>query len=179
MAGQSLQDQLLKSGLVTSAQVKTVKTDKHKQAQQQRKNKIAAQDEAKQLAQQAKAEQAEKDRLLNQQRHQEEQQKQLVVQIKQLVEANRLAQATDGEAYHFADRGKIKTVYVSSNVRAQLVAGQVNVVRVGQSYELVPAQVAEKIRQKDPVWVIDNPASSAGEEGSEYAGYQVPDDLIW
>ncbi len=36
----SLQDQLLKSGLVTSAQVKTAKSDKRKQTEQQRKNNM-------------------------------------------------------------------------------------------------------------------------------------------
>ena len=43
----SLQDQLLKSGLVSSAQAKSVKSDKHKQTQQQRKNNVTVVDEKK------------------------------------------------------------------------------------------------------------------------------------
>lgn len=179
MARQSLQDQLLKSGLVSPAQAKTVKTDKHKQVQQQRKNKVTVQDDAKLLAQKVKAEQAEKDRLLNQQRHQDEQLKQMAAQVKQLVEANRLNQDPDGEAYHFADGGKVKTLYVGQPIREQLVAGQVAVVKVEQGYELVPAQVAEKIRERDAGSVIANPATVSDESSSEYARYQVPDDLIW
>lgn len=179
MARQSLQDQLLKSGLVSPAQAKTVKTDKHKQVQQQRKNKVAVQDDAKLQAQKAKAEQVEKDRQLNQQRHQDEQLKQVAGQIKQLVEANRLAQDPDGEAYHFADGGKVKTLYVGQRTREQLVAGHVVVVKLGQGYELVSAQVAEKIKERDAAAVIANAVLSTDAGSSEYEGYQVPDDLIW
>ena len=43
----SLQEQLLKSGLVSSAHAKSAKSDKHKQVQQQRKNNVKVVDEAK------------------------------------------------------------------------------------------------------------------------------------
>jgi uncharacterized protein YaiL (DUF2058 family) len=45
----SLQDQLLKSGLVSTAQAKTAKSDKRKQTEQQRKNNVTVVDEAKEL----------------------------------------------------------------------------------------------------------------------------------
>ena len=61
----SLQDQLLKSGLVSTAQAKTAKSDKRKQTQQQRKNNITVVEEAKGLVQKAQAEKAERDRELN------------------------------------------------------------------------------------------------------------------
>ncbi|MDD1610357.1 MAG: DUF2058 domain-containing protein, partial [Methylococcaceae bacterium] len=43
----SLQEQLLKSGLVSSAQAKSAKSNKHKQEQLQRKNNVVVEDEAK------------------------------------------------------------------------------------------------------------------------------------
>ena len=49
----SLQEQLLKSGLVSSAQAKSAKSDKRKQTEQQRKNNVTVVDEAKELAQKA------------------------------------------------------------------------------------------------------------------------------
>ncbi|MDP3333593.1 MAG: DUF2058 family protein, partial [Methylococcaceae bacterium] len=49
----SLQEQLLKSGLVSAAQAKTAKTNKNKQVQQQRKNNVVVNDDAKELAQKA------------------------------------------------------------------------------------------------------------------------------
>ncbi len=56
MAKLSLQEQLLKSGLVSAAKAKSVSADKRKQTQQQRKNKVEVIDEAKELAQKAQAE---------------------------------------------------------------------------------------------------------------------------
>ena len=85
----SLQDQLLKSGLVSSAQAKTAKSDKRKQTEQQRKNNLTVVDEAKELARKAQVEKAEKDRELNQLIKQQEEQKQLLAQVKQLIELNK------------------------------------------------------------------------------------------
>ena len=87
----SLQEQLLKSGLVSSAQAKTAKTNKNKQVQQQRKNNVVVNDDAKELAQKARAEQLARDVELNQQRQQQELKKQLLAQVKQLIEQNKLA----------------------------------------------------------------------------------------
>ncbi|MDD1605878.1 MAG: DUF2058 domain-containing protein, partial [Methylococcaceae bacterium] len=86
----SLQEQLLKSGLVSSAQAKSAKSNKHKQEQLQRKNNVVVEDEAKELAQKARAEQLARDIELNQQRQQQEHKKQLLAQIKQLIEQNKL-----------------------------------------------------------------------------------------
>ena len=68
----SLQEQLLKSGLVSSAKAKSVKSDKRKQEQQQRNNNVVIVDEAKELAKKVHAEQVERDRALNQLKQQQE-----------------------------------------------------------------------------------------------------------
>jgi len=81
----SLQDQLLKSGLVTGAQAKNVKSDRLKQARQQRNNNSITVDEARELALKAQAEKMARDRELNQRRMQQEEQKQIAAQIKQLI----------------------------------------------------------------------------------------------
>ncbi|MFI3138046.1 MAG: DUF2058 family protein, partial [Methylococcaceae bacterium] len=66
MAKLSLQEQLLKSGLATSAQAKKIKSDKHKQAKQLQKNNVGTVDEIKLLAQQTHDLKVLKDRELNQ-----------------------------------------------------------------------------------------------------------------
>ena len=63
----SLQNQLLKMGLVDEKKVKQAKKEKHKQAKQQGKKAVVV-DEAKRLAQQVAAQKAERDRELNRQR---------------------------------------------------------------------------------------------------------------
>ncbi|MFA5984135.1 MAG: DUF2058 domain-containing protein [Methylococcaceae bacterium] len=182
MARQSLQDQLLKAGLASSAQVKTAKTDKRKQEQLQRKNKAEQDNEAKLLAQKAQAEKIEKDRELNQLRQQNEERKQISAQIKQLIEANKLAQDFDGLAYHFNVGGKVKTLYVTEQIRDKIISGQVVVVKFAKKFELVEAEVGQKIAMRDQACLVVSHAEAEAENSvieEAYKNYQIPDDLIW
>ena len=177
----SLQEQLLKSGLVSSAQAKSVKSDKRKQTQQQRKNGVEVIDEAKELAQKAQAEKIERDRELNQIRQQQEEQKQLAAQVKQIIELNRLPRDAEGLAYNFTDNNKVKRLYISEAMRDQIAQGRQAIVKFGTQYEVVPAEAAKKIQSRDASAVIvfneQNTAKDAVDD--PYAEYQVPDDLIW
>jgi uncharacterized protein YaiL (DUF2058 family) len=178
----SLQEQLLKSGLVSSAQAKTAKSDKRKQTEQQRKNNVTVVDEAKELVQKAQAEKAARDRELNQLIKQQEEQKQLIAQVKQLIELNKLPKDADGLAYHFNDNNKVKTLYVSEAMREQIIRGRLAVVKLGESYEVVPAEVAKKISLRDAASVIihnEDGASAVDNKDDPYADYQIPDDLMW
>jgi uncharacterized protein len=178
----SLQDQLLKSGLVSSAQAKSAKSDKRKQAQQQRKNNVTVVDEAKERVQKAQAEKAERDRELNQLIKEQEEQKHLAAQVKQLIELNKQPRDADGLAYHFNDNNKIKTLYVSEAMREQIISGRLAVVKLGESYEVVSSEVAKKISLRDAASVIlhnEICADVVDKKDDPYAGYQVPDDLIW
>ena len=178
----SLQDQLLKSGLVSSAQAKTAKSDKRKQAQQQRNNNVTVVDEAKELVQKAQAEKAERDRELNLIKKQQEEQKHLLAQVKQLIELNKQPKDADGVAYHFSDNNKVKTLYVSEAMREQIIRGRLAIVKLGESYEVVSSDVAKKISLRDAASVIVNNEPGAGEVDNKddpYADYQIPDDLMW
>lgn len=182
MAKLSLQEQLLKSGLVSAAQAKSVKSDKRKQAQQQRKNGVELVDEAKELVQKAQAEKIERDRELNQLRQQQEEQKQLAAQVKQIIELNRMPQDAEGIAYNFTDDNKVKRLYVSEGMRDQIAHGRSAIVKLGTSYEVVPAEAARKIQQRDASSiVVFNEPNKVPEVAVDdpYAAYQVPDDLIW
>jgi uncharacterized protein len=185
MAKLSLQEQLLKSGLVGSGQARTVKSEKHKQAKQQLHNKAVSADEAKEHAQKARLEQAEKDRQLNLQRKQEEERKHLAAQVKQLIEQNRLPQdkliTDESLAYHFTDNNKVKTLYVSKTMREQITQGKLGIVRWGRNYEIVPAETVLKIKERDELRVIalNESISSNDNQADPYADYQVPDDLVW
>ncbi len=177
----SLQEQLLKSGLVSSAQAKSAKSNKHKQEQLHRKNNVVVVDEAKELAQKARAEKLEKDLALNQLHQQQELKKQLLAQVKQLIEQNKLPRDEDGVAYRFTDDNKVKTLYVAETMRAQLINGKLAIVKLGKSYEVVTAEVAKKIseRNADSVLVHNEPAVSVEQADDPYSSYAVPDDLMW
>jgi uncharacterized protein YaiL (DUF2058 family) len=177
----SLQEQLLKSGLVSAAKAKSVKADKRKQTQQQRKNKVEVVDEAKELAQKAQAEKIVRDRELNQLRQQQNEQKQLAAQIKELIELNRLPTDPEGLAYNFTDDNKVKRLYVSEAMRDQIAEGRLAIVKLGASYEVVPAETARKIQQRDATSLIvfNEQNETTDAEDDPYAAFQVPDDLIW
>ena len=178
----SLQEQLLKSGLVSSARAKSVKSDKLKQTQQLRKNNVIVVDEAKELAKKAQTEKADRDRELNQLRTQQEEQKHLIAQVKQLIELNRQPKDADGLPFHFNDHNKVKTLYVSETMRDQIIRGKLAVVKLGESYEVVSSDVANKISLRDAGSIIvhnEQVASAVDTKDDPYADYQIPDDLMW
>ncbi len=180
MKNQSLQDQLLKAGLINDAKVKQARAEKRKQTKKQRKNKIEVVDEIKQSAQEAKARQIEKDRHLNEQRNQEAKKKQITGQINQLIEINKLPKDDDGLAYNFIDQKKIKVIYISEDIRNKIIAGKLAIVKSESSYEVVDVDIAEKIKQRNEqaVTVLFTEKDERIED-NEYQGYEIPDDLMW
>ncbi len=184
MAKLTLQEQLLKAGLVSDAKAKTAKTEKRKQEKLKQKNNVEEVDLAKLFAERAKAEQIEKDRLLNQQKAQEAEKKAIAAQIKQLIEEHKQAQDPDGLAYNFTDGNKVKKLYVSEAMRDNLIRGRLAIVRLGKLYEVVSSEVAEKIQLRNPacVLVLNKAAANEATEtvaDDPYADYQIPDDLMW
>lgn len=179
----SLQEQLLKSGLVSAAKAKSVKSEKLKQVRQQKSSKETPIDEVKVLALTAKAEKIERDKQLNELRQQKEEQKNKAAQIKQLVELNRLPQSDNGIAYRFNDSNKIKTIYIEEAIRNGISTGKMLIVKAAGGYEVVMADVGDKIALRDQAAVIvDNRSqidSKSEQENDPYAAYAVPDDLIW
>jgi len=156
--GMSLQEQMLKAGLVDKK--KASQARKQKQKQQRQKNLPSEAKQAKADAQAAAVRQAQKDRELNLQRKTEADRKALQAQIRQLIETNRIP--------------------IDDVLRERLTKGQVAVVVLGDSYALVPHPVAEKIRQRDEQSVITPPRESGVvDDDDPYADYQVPDDIVW
>jgi uncharacterized protein YaiL (DUF2058 family) len=178
----SMQEQLLKAGLVSNAKAKTIKTEKHKQQQAQRHQKVEVIDEAKQLAQQTLAEKAERDRLLNLQQQEQARQKELYAQIKQLIDEHQIKfNAKEAEiAYHFTDDAKIKTLYVTEALRDQLANGKLTIVKAEKNYVLISHDVALKIQERDKSRVLawNEPKTEIAVD-DPYAAFEIPDDLMW
>jgi uncharacterized protein YaiL (DUF2058 family) len=177
----SLQDQLLKSGLASDAKAKQVKTEKRKQAKVQRNNGVEIVDEIKLSAEQARQQQAERDRELNRLKQQAEAQKALAAQIVQISQLNRIEQDSNGLAYQFNHQNKVKTIYVSEKVREALINGRAGIIGLDSGYEIVPAEIARKIQDRDVsrVVVLNQISQATLAEDDPYADYQIPDDLMW
>ena len=123
---------------------------------------------------------AERDRALNRQRKAEADRKAVTAQIRQLIEQNRLRR-DDGEiGYHFVDGGKVHKLFVTAAIQEKLGKGRLAIVRLDDRYEVVPLEVAEKIRVRDVTSVVALQVSEPqAAEDDPYKDFQVPDDLIW
>lgn len=177
----SLQDQLLKAGLVDARKVSDANKEKRKQEKQQRKHKIETVDEAKVNAQQAALEKAERDRRLNFERDEQARQKAIVAQIKQLIETSRVSREGGEIAYNFTDGTKIKKLLVTETLLNQLSNGRLAIVKFDEQYSVVPKKVAEKIKQRDEKYVVVSNVLQQAEDDVDdpYAAYKIPDDLMW
>lgn len=177
----SLQDQLMKAGLVDAKKAKQTEKDKRKAAKIQNKSRQVVVDETKLQAQQAKAEKVARDRELNAQLKAEADRKAIAAQIKQLITLNIQSRGNGDIAYNFTDGKQIKKLYVSAAVQEQLVRGRLIIVKLGDGYELVPLPVAEKIAERDAAAVIGLRTAQEAQidEDDPYADYQIPDDLMW
>jgi len=179
MAG-SLQDQLLKAGLVDKKKAKKAERDKQIQAKAKRQGEDVV-DEAKQLAEKAKLEKLAKDKALNAESKAQADKKAIAAQIKQLIQMNALNLEGAEVRYNFTDGKKVKYLNVSDLAQHQLSRGILAIAKLGDQYHVIPAVVADKVSQRDNSYIIYQADITADqiEEDDPYADYQIPDDLMW
>jgi hypothetical protein len=176
----SLQEQLLKAGLVDKNKVKQANQEKSKQKKIERRTGVHSVDESKLAAQEMQARQAERARELNAQRDAAAQQKAILAQIAQLIAQNKQAKGKGDIAYNFTHDSKIERIYVSEAVRGHLAAGRLVIVRFEGATELVPRVIADKIEERDPKMVVRvKKAAPEPDEEDPYAAFKIPDDLMW
>ncbi|MFT4822847.1 MAG: hypothetical protein ACJAUG_001746 [Halioglobus sp.] len=176
----SLQDQLLKAGIVDKKKVKEIKKEQRKQAKQQPKGHAQV-DEAKEQARLALEKRSEQDRQMNKELQAQAEKKAIQAQVIQLIKMNKINRGSGELAYQFTDEKKIKKLYVTGELQQQLIKGQIAITRLGESYELVPAPVAEKIQQRNAAAIVllNQKDSQEIDADDPYADYQIPDDLMW
>jgi len=176
----SLQDQLLKAGLVSKDKATKAKSAKRKQTKINRKHKLEHVDEAKDSAEKTMAVRAEKDRQLNQQKNDKAEQTAIIAQIKQLIEVNRQSLGKAQVTFNFSDQGKIKKLDVSNEIHKHITIGLLAIACFENTYSLIPKMVAAKIQQRLEGYIIPlNTDVPAVDEEDPYADYQIPDDLMW
>lgn len=187
----SLKDQLLNAGLIDKAKAAKIEQEQRKQAHQKtakaqkqaKKSGEVVVDEAKLLAEKVLQEKAERSKELNRIQREQAEHKAIRAQIKQLITLNSIDHKRGDLAYQFADGSKIKKIYLTKTLQDQLAYGIIVLVKLGDGYELVPKQVAEKIAQRDAACIlVQNTGSTepaAVEEDDPYADYKIPDDLMW
>ncbi|MEQ9859805.1 DUF2058 domain-containing protein [Pectobacterium cacticida] len=175
----SLQEQMLKAGLVSSKKMAKVQRTAKKSRVQAR--------EARAAVEENKKAQLERDKLLNGQQKQAALLREYKAQVKQLIEMNRINISRGDISFNFADNNLIKKIDVDKSTQAQLINGRLAIARLaGESrgeyeYAIIPASVADKIAQRDADSIVLNSALSqeAQDEEDPYADFKIPDDLMW
>lgn len=181
----SLQEQLLKAGLVDRKKVNQVNKEKQKKAKAGRRGQGGNEDRARQAAKQEQAKKFERDRELNRQKQLNANSKAVRAQILQLIKMNKIDREGGEIAYSFVDGKKIRKIYVTEALQKQLVAGRLGIARYQRdgilAFDLVPAAIAEKIAERDGKSVIMQQSSPdpADQADDPYADYKIPDDLLW
>jgi uncharacterized protein YaiL (DUF2058 family) len=178
--GNSLQEQLKRSGLVDDKQLRKAKGEQRRK----RKQGSAEADQAQSVARDVRAaaqEKAARDRELDAQRKAEADARARAAQVRQLVERGRVPREQGEVAYHFTDDKVVRRLHLTPAIHQQVVDGTLAVVRGGDDYELVPDAVAEKIAERDAHCIVvrNKGGGQACGEAGDYEGYDVPDDLMW
>jgi hypothetical protein len=138
-------------------------------------------DEVKKASREALQAKANKDRELNQALNDKAQKKAIRAQIKQLMESHEVKDQGEA-AYNFTDGKKIKKIYVTETMINQLSRGTLAIAKLGDSYKVIPAAIAEKIAQRDENYILvrnERSATETVDEDDPYADYPIPDDLMW
>jgi len=175
----TLQEQMLKAGLVSSKKLaKVQKTTK--------KSRVQAR-EAREAVELNKQAQLERDKQLSEQQKQAALTKEYKAQIKQLIEMNRITVSKGDIGYNFTDNNLIKKIYVDKVTQSQLINGRLAIARLvthnasESEYAIIPSVVANKIAQRDASYIVVSAELSeqAQDEEDPYADFVVPDDLMW
>ncbi|HFZ8994625.1 TPA: DUF2058 domain-containing protein [Citrobacter freundii] len=179
MAKLTLQEQLLKAGLVTSKKMAKVQRTAKKSRVQAR--------EAREAVEENKKAQLERDKQLSEQQKQAALSKEYKAQVKQLIEMNRIVITKGDIGFNFTDNNLIKKIDVDKLTQTQLINGRLAIARLVVNtkgdceYAIIPASVADKIAQRDADSIVLNSALSQEEQDEDdpYADFKVPDDLMW
>lgn len=175
----TLQEQLLKAGLVTSKKIAKVQRTAKKSRVQAR--------EAREAVEEKKQAQLERDKQLSEQQKQATLAKEIKAQVKQLIEMNRVSLKKGDIDFNFTDGTLIKKITLDKLTHSQLVNGRLAIARLAidsngtTEYAVIPASVADKIAQRDAESIVLHSALSqeAQDEDDPYADFKVPDDLMW
>ena len=175
----SLQEQLRLAGLANQKQVVKARKAKNTKEKMQRKGAVVV-DEAAELVKQQEAEKLAKDRALNDARNRAAEERAIQAQIQQMIELNAISERGDVE-FSYDHNGKIRNLFVTADLRRALVNGVLSIVGANNSETIVPSKVARKIADRDARWILllNNKNDSDAEPDDEYAGYEIPDDLMW
>lgn len=179
----TLRDQLLKAGLVDEKKLRQSRQTSRGAVRKRKAGKGTAptvsHDDSLERTRQ---EQAERSRELNRNRQEAAARKESAAQIRQIIETHRLSRENGDLAYHFQHGQRIRRIHVTREQQERLSRGQLGIVTMAGGYELLPREALDKVRERDADRVIlhnETGQTRSSAENDPYAGYEIPDDLMW
>jgi uncharacterized protein YaiL (DUF2058 family) len=152
--GLSIQEQLLKAGLVDQKQVKKADHEKRVRNKKKRKGEDSFEDRDKLRLQQQQSERAKQDQKLNTERNQQAKKKADQAAAQQLIEANWLPVEEGDVVYHYVAAGQIKHILVNQDIADKLSAGRIGLAMHNLTLVLISAETVTKVLKRDEVLIL-------------------------
>ncbi|NOU52046.1 DUF2058 domain-containing protein [Pseudoalteromonas sp. JBTF-M23] len=177
----SLQEQLLKAGLTTEHKAKVAKSQKRKAQKKKKKGATSDPSDLQKHIEQTKLEQQKKAEELNKAKQAELKEREQVARVKQILEHHNQDEIRGDVTFNFTYENKVKELDVNEQTKQALSRGRLAIcVLEGQFYVLQddPARKIAEVDEKYIVFHVEDD-NSGPDEDDPYAGYEVPDDLVW
>jgi len=178
----SLQEQLMKSGLINKQKAKQAQTDKRRKAKQKKKKGTVEVSDV----QKAINAQKEQQRLQDLDKNRETQAEldaraahgKLIQMIAQHCEKN-----YQGEIdYHFTYDKKVKRIAINDETQRKLINGHLAICVLNEEFYLINKEATEKLAEIDASVLValhEKVDASDMNEDDPYAEFAIPDDLVW
>ncbi|WP_372882007.1 DUF2058 domain-containing protein [Psychromonas sp.] len=178
----SLQEQLMKSGLINKQKAKQAQTEKRRNAKQKKKKGTVEVSEIQLSVQEQKQQQKQLDLEKNRQTQAELDARAAHGKLIQMI-AQHCEKNYQGEIdYHFTYDNKVKRIAVNDKTQRGLINGLLAICVLNEEFYLINKEAAAILTEIDPSVLValhdkEEPLQAA--EDDPYADFAIPDDLIW
>jgi len=178
----SLQDQLMKSGLINKQKAKQAQTEKRRKAKQKKKKGTVEVSEAQLVINAQKEQQKQQDLQKNQAVQAALDERAAHGKLIQMI-AQHCEKDYQGEIdYHFTYDNKVKRIAINEATQGRLVNGQLAICVLNEAFYLINKEATEKLAAIDESVLValhEKVDSTEVDEDDPYAEFAIPDDLIW
>ncbi|MCK5819406.1 MAG: DUF2058 domain-containing protein [Psychromonas sp.] len=178
----SLQNQLMKLGLINAQKAKQAQTEKRRKAKQKKKKGTVEVSDVQVSINQQKEQQQQQDLLQNKATQGDLEARSEHGKLIQMI-AQHCEKDYQGEIdYHFTYESKIKLIAINDNTQKKLMNGQLSICVLNDAFYLINKEASKQLIKIDESVLValhDKVDLSKVEEDDPYAEFSVPDDLIW
>lgn len=178
----SLQDQLLKSGLINKQKAKQAKTEKRRKAKQKKKKGTVEVSDVQVAINKQKEQQKQQDLEKNKETQAQLDERAAHGKLIQMI-AQHCEKDYQGDIdYHFTFEKKVKRIAINEKTQQGLINGSLAICVLNDEFYLINKEAAARLSEIDASVLValhEKAEASEVEEDDPYAEFAIPDDLIW